>query len=225
MRIVCRLSFVWLRSSCQAQCGGCIKEDKSVGRPSARNDNRRVRPLKIGYARVSTSDQRLDLQIDALRGAGCDVIYREVAPGDAMERQGLSRALAACRKGDVLMVWKMDRLCRGLFAFLQLLNSLSAKGIVLRVLTSGGNAADSSTPEGRLLLGILACVAEFELELIRERTRAGVHSVRRRRRTLELGPGRSQNRRLMECFNASSGPWRQATAACAVRHGRCADQR
>lgn len=136
--------------------------------------------MNIGYARVSTDEQNLDLQQHALEAEGCNVIYSDKASGAALRRPGLARALRRCKTGDVLVVWKLDRLGRSLINLIELVERLNARGVGLRVLTGQGAMIDTTRPEGRLIFAIFATLAEFERELIRERTRAGMEAARRR---------------------------------------------
>ena len=138
--------------------------------------------MRIGYARVSTEDQNLDLQRDALRAAGCEVVHEDRASGavNGGGRKGLSDALAACGAGDVLVVWKLDRLGRSLLDLVELVERLKATGVGLKVLAGHGASVDTTTANGRLVFGIFAALAEFERELIRERTRAGMQAAKRR---------------------------------------------
>ena len=132
--------------------------------------------MLIGYARVSKADgsQSLDLQRDALRDAGVDRVnlYHDLASGVRDDRPGLDNCLRALRKGDVLVVWKLDRLGRNLAHLVNTVQDLSARGVGLRVLAGQGAQIDSTTAAGRLVFGIFAALAEFERELIRERTLA-----------------------------------------------------
>lgn len=136
--------------------------------------------MKIGYARVSTDDQNLDLQLGALRRAGCKTIYEEKASGALGERKALRQALKRCGTGDVLVVWKLDRLGRSLLSMIDLIEELNLRSIGLRVLTGPGADIDTTRPEGRMIFNILATLAEFERELIRERTKAGMEAARAR---------------------------------------------
>ena len=147
--------------------------------------------MLIGYARVSKADgsQSLDLQRDALRAEGVDAgnVYHDVASGVRDDRPGLDSCVRALRKGDVLVVWKLDRLGRNLAHLVNtvLVNhraNLSVRGVGLRVLTGQGAQIDTTTAAGRLVFGIFAALAEFERELIRERTLAGLTAARARRR-------------------------------------------
>ncbi|TCP82862.1 DNA invertase Pin-like site-specific DNA recombinase [Sphingomonas sp. PP-CE-1A-559] len=140
--------------------------------------------MLIGYARVSTSDQNLTLQTDALTAAGCERICSDKASGAKTDRPGLSEALNVARRGDTLVVWKLDRLGRSMKGLVELAADLATRGIELRSLTDG---IDTATPTGRLLFHILASIAEMERELIRERTMAGLLAARRKN-----GPGRGR---------------------------------
>lgn len=131
--------------------------------------------MLIGYARVSTQDQDLALQIDALTAAGCDRICTDKISGAKTERPGLSEAMNLARNGDTLVIWKLDRLGRSMKGLVELSAELSARGVELRSLTDG---IDTATPTGRLLFHILASIAEMERELIRERTMAGLLAAR-----------------------------------------------
>lgn len=136
--------------------------------------------MKIGYARVSTDEQNLDLQRQALEAAGCDEIHQDKASGVLSGRKGLGAALERCAAGDVLIVWKLDRLGRSLRELVELVEDLNRRGVGLRVLTGQGASVDTTRPEGRMIFGIFAALAEFERELIRERTKAGMAAARRR---------------------------------------------
>jgi DNA invertase Pin-like site-specific DNA recombinase len=115
--------------------------------------------MLIGYARVSTLDQELALQLDALRAAGCERIFQEKASGAKEDRPELSRLLDHARQGDVLLVWKLDRLARSLKQLVLMLEDLGKRGIGFRCLAP---AIDTTTPEGRLLYSITGAFAEFE---------------------------------------------------------------
>ena len=130
--------------------------------------------MLIGYARVSTLEQDPALQLDALKGAGCERIYEEKASSAKEDRPQLAKALDHMRKGDVLVVWKLDRLARSLKQLLLLLEGLGQRGIGFRCLAP---AIDTTSPEGRLLYSITAAFAEFEREIIRQRTRAGLKAA------------------------------------------------
>ena len=143
--------------------------------------------MLLGYTRISKADgsQALDLQRDALISAGVEEshIYEDKMSGRHDRRPGLDACLKALRKGDTLVVWKLDRLGRNLRHLIELIENLSAKNIGLKVLTGQGAAIDTTRPEGKLVFGIFAALAEFERELIVERTRAGLAAARARGRT------------------------------------------
>ena len=142
--------------------------------------------MLIGYARVSKADgsQSLDLQRDALLAAGVDEnrIYSDRASGKKDERPGLEACLKALREGDVLVVWKLDRLGRSLHHLVKTVTEFSERSVGLKVLTGQGAQIDTTTAAGRLSFGIFAALAEFESELIRERTVAGLRAARARGR-------------------------------------------
>jgi DNA invertase Pin-like site-specific DNA recombinase len=135
--------------------------------------------LRIGYARVSTKEQSFDLQVDALRAAGCEKIYMEAVSGAYSERPELSELLRNIRSGDVLIIWKLDRLGRSLKNLVELTNLLIEKGVGLQSLQ---DPVDTTTSHGRLTFNIFASLAEFERDLIRERTQAGLVAARARGR-------------------------------------------
>jgi DNA invertase Pin-like site-specific DNA recombinase len=135
--------------------------------------------LRIGYARVSTKEQSFDLQIDALRGAGCEKIYTEAISGARSERPVLDEVLRNLRPDDVLVIWKLDRLGRSLRHLVDLVGMLMDRGVGLQSLR---DPIDTTTPHGRLTFNIFASLAEFERDLIRERTQAGLTAARARGR-------------------------------------------
>jgi DNA invertase Pin-like site-specific DNA recombinase len=135
--------------------------------------------MKIGYARISTKDQNADLQRDALTEAGCEKIYTDTASGAKAERPGLDRMIADVRHGDVIVIWKLDRLGRSLKHLIELVSDLSARGVGLQ---SINDPIDTTTAQGRLIFNIFGSLAEFERELIRERTQAGLSAARARGR-------------------------------------------
>jgi DNA invertase Pin-like site-specific DNA recombinase len=142
--------------------------------------------MLIGYARVSKADgsQSLDLQRDALAAAGVapERVYEDRASGARDDRPGLEACLQALRDGDVLVIWKLDRLGRTLAHLVGTVRDLSERGIGLRVLNGQGAEIDTTTPAGRLIFGLFATLAEFERDLIRERTLAGLAAARARGR-------------------------------------------
>lgn len=130
----------------------------------------------VGYCRVSTDGQNLGLQVDALKKAGCERIFQETASGAQRDRPELAKALDYLRPGDVLCVWKLDRLARSLRQLLETGEALAERQIGLRSVTE---ALDTSTPGGRLIFHVFGALAEFERGIIRERTIAGLANARR----------------------------------------------
>ena len=145
--------------------------------------------MKIGYARVSTQEQNLSLQIDALNQAGCEQIYQEKVSGSLADRPELTRLLEMIRMGDTLVIWKLDRLGRSLAHLIGLVSDLETRQIGLLSLN---DPVDTTTPQGRLVFRIFASLAEFEREVIRERTMAGLASARRRGQRLGRPKGLSK---------------------------------
>jgi len=142
--------------------------------------------MLIGYMRVSKADgsQVLDMQRDALLAAGIDAehIYEDLASGSLNTRPGLINCLKALRAGDTLLVWKLDRLGRNLRHLINTVHEMTTKGVGLQVLTGHGASINTRTPEGQLVFGIFAALAEFERALISERTKVGLASARARGR-------------------------------------------
>jgi DNA invertase Pin-like site-specific DNA recombinase len=126
--------------------------------------------MKIGYARVSTDDQNPDLQLNALKRAGCKTIYTDKASGSKRDRPQLNKCLASLGAGDVLIVWKLDRLGRSLHDLITFLDDLKKRGIQFRSLTE---SIDTETPTGRAMWQMIGILAELERSLIQERTKAG----------------------------------------------------
>ena len=133
--------------------------------------------MKIGYARVSTQDQRLELQTDALAQCGCQQIYKERKSGKTRERPELEKMVSQLRSGDTVVVWKLDRLGRSLRDLIDLVAEFRERGVEFVSLQDGINTA---TPTGRFTFNVFASLAEFERELIRERTNAGLASAKAR---------------------------------------------
>lgn len=133
--------------------------------------------MKIGYARVSTDEQTTDPQIDALTAHGCETIYSENASGKNTDRHELENCLKALREGDTLTVWRLDRLGRNLADLVRIVNDLEAQGVGFASLTE---SIDTTTPAGKLVFHVFAALAEFERNLIRERTQAGLNAARAR---------------------------------------------
>lgn len=135
--------------------------------------------MRIGYARVSSVDQNLDLQLDALEAEGCDRIFDDRLSGAVAQRPGLVEALSHLRAGDTLVVWRLDRLGRSLRHLIEVVGDLEERGIGLKSLHE---AIDTSSSTGRLVFQMFGALAEFERNLIRERTQAGLQASRARGR-------------------------------------------
>lgn len=135
--------------------------------------------MLVGYARVSTQDQNLDLQKDALTKDGCQEIFTDVASGAQAERDGLAQAIRFLRKGDSLVVWKLDRLGRSLKNLIENVNTLQERGVGFRSLREN---IDTTTSGGKLIFHVFGALAEFERDLTRERTQAGLAAARVRGR-------------------------------------------
>jgi DNA invertase Pin-like site-specific DNA recombinase len=134
---------------------------------------------RIGYARVSTDDQNLDLQRDALTKSGCQVIYEETASGKSSQRIELGHCLKAMRSGDTLVVWRLDRLGRSLSDLVKIIGDLERDGVTFESL---GEKIDTGSASGKLQFHVFSALAEFERNLIRERTLAGLTAARARGR-------------------------------------------
>jgi len=135
--------------------------------------------MKIGYARVSTLDQNLSLQIDALKGAGCELIYEEKISGKSKERPELNKMFSILRKGDSIVVWKLDRLGRSLKDLIDLVYKMQTLEVGF---LSINDSINTETATGRFTFNIFASLAEFEREIISERTKAGLNAARARGR-------------------------------------------
>jgi DNA invertase Pin-like site-specific DNA recombinase len=136
--------------------------------------------MRVGYARISTGEQNLDLQLDALHKAGCEAVYQDEMAGAKAERPGLSEALNFVRPGDTLVVWRLDRLGRSLKDLIEKVAALQAREIDFLSLHE---PIDTTTPAGKLQFPIFSALAEFERDLIRERTVAGLRAARARGKT------------------------------------------
>lgn len=134
---------------------------------------------RIGYCRVSTDSQTHDLQVDALRSAGCERVFSDIASGSRTDRPGLASALEFVRAGDVLCVWRLDRLARSLKHLLEVVEILESRGVGLCSLTE---SIDTSSPGGRLILQVFGAISQFERDLIRDRVQSGLAAARRRGR-------------------------------------------
>ena len=144
-----------------------------------RFDWRYLYAMLIGYARVSTDDQDTAAQVTALKEAGCERIFREMASGGRWDRPQLHRLLDQLRPGDVVVVWKLDRLSRSLRDVLMIMDRLGETGAGFRSLTE---AIDTTTPAGRMMMQMVGAFAEFERAMLRERTQAGLEAARRKGR-------------------------------------------
>lgn len=147
-------------------------------KPAAKDDDEPT-GFMVGYARVSTADQDPAMQVQALQRAGCHTqhIHVETASGVKAKRPMLERCLKDCRRGDTLVVWKLDRLGRSLLDLITKLQDLERRGVAFRSLTEG---IDTATPGGRLIMHVMASLAQFERDLIVERTRAGIRAKKER---------------------------------------------
>jgi DNA invertase Pin-like site-specific DNA recombinase len=152
--------------------------------------------MKVGYARVSTKEQQLALQLDALKQAGAEQIYTEVVSGTKADRPVLAEVLRNLRAGDVLVIWKLDRLGRSLRHLVDLVPQLMARDIGLQSLN---DPIDTTTPHGRLTFNFFASLAEFERDLIRERTQAGLSAARARGRNGGRPRGLNENAEQIAC--------------------------
>ena len=131
--------------------------------------------MLIGYARVSTLDQNLNLQLDALKAAGCEKIFTDKLSGAKNDRAGLAEALSHARDGDTILVWKLDRFGRSLQHLVSSVQELQSRGVGFRSLKE---SIDTTTSTGKLIFHIFAALAEFERDVIRERTRAGMDAAK-----------------------------------------------
>jgi len=178
--------------------------------------------MRIGYGRVSTTDQNLDAQRDALQAAGCDRVLVDRASGKLARRPELDKALLVAREGDQLVVTKLDRLGRSLEHLIALSNDLQARGVDLVVIDQG---IDTSTAVGRMFFQILGAIAEFEHTLMAERTRDGLAAARARGRTgaqrPKLSPARPRSpRRCTKRWGQMGGgptPWLRSPRSSAFR--------
>lgn len=145
--------------------------------------------MKFGYARVSTPSQNLNLQIDALVQHGCDQIFQEHISATKKNRPELDKLLAFVRKGDVIVIWKLDRLGRSVMDLIKIINQLREKEVEL---VSLQDHLDTTTPSGKLIFHMMAALAEFERDMISERTKAGLKAARARGRKGGRPPGMSK---------------------------------
>lgn len=166
--------------------------------------------MLIGYARVSANEQQTALQVAALKAAGCERIYREKASGGRWNRPELRRLLDHLRKGDVLVVWKLDRLSRSLRDVLTIMERLAEMKTGFRSLTE---AIDTTTPAGRMMMQMVGAFAEFERAMLRERTKAGLDAARREGRIGGRRPKLSPQQRAEIVRMVSRGSKTAADAA------------
>ena len=156
--------------------------------------------MKIGYARVSTADQHLRMQEDALTSAGCEEIFRDIASGSKTARPGLDDALAYLREGDTIVVWRLDRLGRSIQHLIQTVKNLNDKNIGFQSLQEN---IDTTTSSGKLIFHIFSALAEFEKDIIGERTKAGLKAARVRGKMGGRPPllNNSQINRMIEMYD------------------------
>lgn len=174
------------------------------------------RPVqKIGYARVSTEDQNLDLQLDALRHQGCVKIFEEKMTGTTKSRPVLNQAIKALKAGDVLVVWKLDRLGRSLQDLIEILKLLESKNVGFHSISDG---IDTTSSCGRLLFHIIGAIAEFECNQISERTKAGLQAARLR--GSKLGRPRAMSDEQVALARSLSGDLSLTDIATRLNVGR-----
>jgi DNA invertase Pin-like site-specific DNA recombinase len=165
----------------------------------------------VGYARVSTDDQDLALQLDALTSAGCEKIFRDTASGAKVARPGLTQVLDYVRDGDTLVVWRLDRLGRSLTQLIELMTKLDERGVGFRSLTE---QIDTTTSGGKLIFHIFGALAEFERNLIRERTMAGLQAARARGRMGGRPKLPETDRKIQMARQLHSDPKNSISAIC-----------
>jgi DNA invertase Pin-like site-specific DNA recombinase len=182
---------------------------------SAASSSRAKGQRRIGYARVSTGEQNLRLQIDALRAAGCEKIFRDKGiSGASSDRPGLRKALHFMEKGDVLVVWRLDRLGRSLPDLIMLIHKLSGAG---QGFCSLSETIDTGSASGRLFLHVMGALAEFERALIAERTKAGLQAARMRGK--KLGRPAAMDKQTLALalrLKAEGVKGKEIAAACGV---------
>lgn len=159
--------------------------------------------MKIGYARISTQDQNLDLQTDALKAAGCEKILTDQASGKNTKREGLEKIRELLRTGDVLVVWRLDRLGRSLKDLIEWIGYLEREDVAFVSLQESIN---TSTPTGKLVFHLFGALAEFERNLIHERTQAGLEAARARGRSggRPAALGNEQKEMLIQLYNSKA---------------------
>src|SRR3954471_20936786 len=166
--------------------------------------------MRIGFARGSTADQNPDLQEDALQKAGCEKIFHDVASRAVDSRKGLAEAINYARDGDTLVVWKLDRLGRSFKHLFATVNGLSARKISFQSLHEN---MDTTTSGGKLIFHVFGALAEFERELIRERTQAGLRAARARGRNGGR-PAKMDNRKISMARTILENPNASITDVC-----------
>ncbi|MEY8880024.1 recombinase family protein [Donghicola sp. XS_ASV15] len=166
--------------------------------------------MNFGYARVSTDEQATAAQLDALSSGGCERVFEERASGGRWDRPELHRMLDQLRQGDVVVVWKLDRLSRSLKDLLSIMEKIDAAGAGFRSLTE---AIDTTTPAGRMMMQMVGVFAEFEREIIRERTHAGLERARKKGRYPGRKPKLSDDQRQEIRDMVRSGKRTEAEAA------------
>ena len=158
--------------------------------------------MKIGYARVSTEEQNLRMQIDELKREGCDKIFQDKLAGSTLERPQLKKAIKALEAGDTLVVWKLDRLSRSSLDFLHIMEHINEREAFFKSLTQ---PFDTSTPEGRLMMQMVATFSEYEREMIRERTKAGLKAAKARGQKLGRRPKLTPHQRKVAIERMNNG--------------------
>ncbi len=153
--------------------------------------------MKYGYARISTKDQRIDLQLDALREVGCSKIFNDIAKGARQDRPELTKLLEIVEEKDTIVIWKLDRLGRSLHHLVKIVNDLNSKNVGL---VSLNDPIDTTTAQGRLMFNVFASLAEFERDVIYERTIAGIKSAKARGRLGGRPKGLSDNAKQKACL-------------------------
>lgn len=146
--------------------------------------------MTVGYARVSTSDQNIETQIEILKENGCERIFSDIASGVREDRNGLTEMLSYLRKGDIIMVYKTDRIFRSLKNMIDLIEKFNEKGVLFKSITEP--AFDTTSANGKFVIQIFGAVAEFERNLISERTKSGLEGARKRKKLLGRPKGASK---------------------------------
>jgi len=166
----------------------------------------------IGYARVSTEDQNLELQVDELKNAGCERIFKDKVSGSKSKRPGLDDCLSSLQEGDTLLVWRIDRLGRSLKHLVEIVTALKDRGIKFKSLHDG--AIDTTTASGELIFNIFGSLAQFERRLIQERTNAGLSAARARGRLGGRKPISADDERVVAVRKLSTDKTLSIMAIC-----------